>query len=159
LPLAAAAAVLVIFISMSIFSPNFFTAGSLSRLGRHWHHHRGRDADDGQRRGRAIRGLCRGAGGSERSGHDGHIRPAIDRGHLGRAVGGHLRWVMNGLLVTTVNMPPFVATLGMLAVARGVAHIPSEGQAIFGLPKSFGFLGQATLGVIPVSVLASSWWP
>jgi ribose/xylose/arabinose/galactoside ABC-type transport system permease subunit len=44
----------------------------------------------------------------------------------------------SGLLVALVKLPPFVATLGMMSVGRGLAYLVSSGQPIRGLPPPFG---------------------
>jgi ribose transport system permease protein len=44
----------------------------------------------------------------------------------------------SGLLVAFVKLPPFVATLGMMSVGRGLAYLVSSGQPIRGLPSPFG---------------------
>jgi ribose transport system permease protein len=47
----------------------------------------------------------------------------------------------NGLCITRLNLPPFVATLGMLSVARGFTLLWTGGFPITGLGESFGFIG------------------
>ncbi len=63
---------------------------------------------------------------------------------------------MNGVLVVKGRLPPFVATLAMLAIARGLTLFYTQGRPISGLPESFIFLGSGRLlGVgVPVYVLA-----
>lgn len=60
--------------------------------------------------------------------------------------------LVNGALVATTAIPPFVVTLGMLAVARGLALGITQGQSISGLPPSFLILGQGSLAGIPIPV-------
>lgn len=75
---------------------------------------------------------------------------------LGVAIGA-----VNGLLVTRLNVAPFIATLGTLYVARGAALLVSdgatfpnlEGDPAFGT-TGFGFLGAGTLLGLPVSIWA-----
>ena len=40
--------------------------------------------------------------------------------------------VVNGLLITVGRLPPFIATLGMMSVARGVALMITDGRPISG---------------------------
>ena len=47
----------------------------------------------------------------------------------------------NGLMVTRFKIPPFVATLAMLTIARGLTELWTGGAAITGLGKTFGLLG------------------
>ncbi|MEK6571227.1 MAG: ABC transporter permease [Bacteroidota bacterium] len=58
----------------------------------------------------------------------------------------------SGLLVTKAKLPPFIATLGMLSVARGVAYAITGGETIRNLPKNFLFIGQGELVGVPIPV-------
>lgn len=60
---------------------------------------------------------------------------------------------VNGLLIVKGGMPPFVATLAMLAVARGLTLVYTDGRPIAGLPPSFVWLGDGQVLGIPVPVL------
>jgi ribose transport system permease protein len=67
---------------------------------------------------------------------------------LGMAMGiavGALCGAINGLLVTRMKLPPFIATLGMMLVARGVALQITGARAISGLGDAFGELGNGSL--------------
>jgi ribose transport system permease protein len=67
---------------------------------------------------------------------------------LGMAIGvavGALCGAINGLLVTRMKLPPFIATLGMMLVARGVALQITGARAISGLGDAFGELGNGSL--------------
>lgn len=60
----------------------------------------------------------------------------------------------NGLLVTLFDAPPFIITLGMMLIARGLAYILAESQSIFQLPESFTALGRGTIcGGVPNAVV------
>ncbi len=61
--------------------------------------------------------------------------------------------VISGLVITKGRVPPFVATLGMMTVARGLALTYSQGRPITGLPDSFRFIGTGSLGPIPMPIL------
>ena len=50
----------------------------------------------------------------------------------------------NGLLITRLKLPPFIATLGMMMVVRGIALTMSNANA-WPAPESFGALGNDTL--------------
>ena len=71
---------------------------------------------------------------------------------FGVAVGG-LCGLINGALVTKVNFPPFIATLGMMSAARGVAYGITNGYPIYGLSKSFKTMGQDSFLGIPIPIL------
>ena len=61
---------------------------------------------------------------------------------------------LNGLFITRLRVPPFIATLGMLGMARGLALILSRGIPIFGLSKEYLWIGQGKLFVVvPVPTL------
>jgi erythritol transport system permease protein len=67
--------------------------------------------------------------------------------------------VINGLLITKLNVAPFIATLGTLYVARGAALLYSDGQTLpnlMGKPElgneGFGFLGAGYILGLPTSV-------
>ena len=62
----------------------------------------------------------------------------------GIGVGG-LCGLVNGLCVTRLRLPPFIATLGMMLIARGIALQITGARAISGLGPSFGELGNGTL--------------
>lgn len=50
----------------------------------------------------------------------------------------------SGLVITRFRVPPFIATLGMMQVASGLAYILSQGKPIYRLPGSFVTLGRGT---------------
>jgi ribose transport system permease protein len=67
---------------------------------------------------------------------------------------GALLGLSNGLLLTKLRLPhPFIPTLGMMNVARGLAFVISGGFPISELPEGFRFLGSGTIAYIPVPVL------
>lgn len=62
--------------------------------------------------------------------------------------------LFTGLMVTVFKIPPFVVTLAMMLVARGVALICAEGQSIYQVPESFIWLGRGRdLAGIPNAVV------
>ncbi len=62
---------------------------------------------------------------------------------------------VNGFLVARVRVPPFIATLGMLTTASGLAYVVGGGAPINGLPQEFGAIANTSvLGLqIPVLVM------
>jgi ribose transport system permease protein len=61
---------------------------------------------------------------------------------------------INGLLLTKLHLPhPFIPTLGMMNVARGLALVISGGFAISELPPTFRFWGAGEVGFVPVPIL------
>jgi ribose transport system permease protein len=69
----------------------------------------------------------------------------------GLAVGGAAGWV-NGFAITRFSLPPFVATLGMLSIARGLTMLWTGGFPITGLGDSFGRLGTGAFLGMPLPV-------
>lgn len=61
--------------------------------------------------------------------------------------------VVNGALVTYGKLPPFIATLGMMSVARGAALVLSDGRPISGFSESFRSIATGRLFGIPFAVL------
>ncbi|HET6864398.1 MAG TPA: ABC transporter permease, partial [Solirubrobacteraceae bacterium] len=61
--------------------------------------------------------------------------------------------LVNGLLVTQMGLPPFIATLGMLGVARGLTFIVGGENAVYGLPSSFRTFGEGQIGPFPLPLL------
>ncbi|WRS30783.1 ABC transporter permease [Actinomycetaceae bacterium MB13-C1-2] len=53
---------------------------------------------------------------------------------------------LNAFMVTRMNLPPFIATLGTMSIAQGMALIITGGQPVFGLPKSFSGFGPSGVG-------------
>jgi ribose transport system permease protein len=70
-------------------------------------------------------------------------------------VGGALG-LLNGLLVSVLRIPPFIATLGMMTFARGLALVYSAGQPITGLGDGFRFIGTGFLGPLPMPVVIAA---
>jgi ribose transport system permease protein len=56
---------------------------------------------------------------------------------LGGTLVGASCGLVNGLLVSVAGLNPFIATLGMLSVARGIVYIVTDAQSVFNLPDSF----------------------
>lgn len=75
---------------------------------------------------------------------------------LGAILGGLiLGWLLgwfNGFTITKFNVPPFVATLAMLTIARGFTMLYTKGHPISNLGKSFAFIGSGSWSGIPVPV-------
>lgn len=63
---------------------------------------------------------------------------------------------LNGLVVTKGRVAPFIATLGMMTAARGIAFIASGGRPVSRLSTAFTHIGSGSfLGIpIPVWILA-----
>jgi ribose/xylose/arabinose/galactoside ABC-type transport system permease subunit len=66
---------------------------------------------------------------------------------------GGICGLVNGLCIAKLNVPPFIATLAMMNVARGFAYVLTDAKPIFGLPSSFNWVGLGKAGPIPVTVI------
>ena len=60
---------------------------------------------------------------------------------------------VNGSLIAVFRIPPFIATLGMLTIARGLAYIYSNGRPVSTLTPEFLFIGGGALLGIPFPII------
>ena len=72
---------------------------------------------------------------------------------LGVAAGAACGLVNGALITSRIRMPPFIATLAMMSVARGLALVVTSGRPIFNLPDSFRFLGGSYVAGIPLPII------
>jgi len=70
----------------------------------------------------------------------------------GLAIGTGLG-AFNGIVSTKLKIPSFIATLAMMAIARGGTLVYTGGRPVTGLPSSFGFLGRGYIGNIPFPII------
>ena len=66
-------------------------------------------------------------------------------------IGGALGF-FNGLMVSRFKVPPFVATLAMLTIARGATMLYTNGYPITGIGNEFTYLGTGWFLGIPMPV-------
>ncbi len=59
---------------------------------------------------------------------------------------------LSGLLVVKGNIPPFVATLAMMAIGRGLTLVYTQGRPIAGLAENFTWWGTGEFLGIPIPV-------
>ena len=75
---------------------------------------------------------------------------SIVMGILAGAVCG----IANGILITSrIKMPPFISTLAMMSIARGIALVITSGRPIFNLPDSFSVIGGSSILGVPVPII------
>lgn len=60
---------------------------------------------------------------------------------------------INGLTITIGRVAPFIVTLGMMTIARGLALVFSNGRPVTNLSPSFNFIGGGDILHIPVPIL------
>ena len=65
---------------------------------------------------------------------------------------GIVAGVINGLLIAYTRIPPFIATLGMMVTARGLAKWWSKGQPISFPTDSYAAIGK---GMMPVAIFVA----
>lgn len=77
---------------------------------------------------------------------------------------GGICGLVSGFGITVTKLPPFIATLAMLSIARGLANVITDGQQIVSYPdwftglsteRYFGFLTATTL--VLVLLLVAGW--
>ncbi len=61
--------------------------------------------------------------------------------------------VFNGVMVAWFRVPPFVTTLAMLTICRGLAFVLTGGRAVGNLPAGFGLFGREHVLGVPVPVI------
>ena len=62
--------------------------------------------------------------------------------------------MLNGFAVATLGIPAFIVTLGAMGIYRGVSLLISGGNAIVGLPISFGHISETDVfGFLPMPLL------
>ncbi|MBI5388689.1 MAG: ABC transporter permease [Verrucomicrobia bacterium] len=66
---------------------------------------------------------------------------------------GTLCGAANGLVITLGRVAPFIVTLGMMTVARGLALVISGGRPVSNLSRPFGWIGGGDVLGIPIPVL------
>jgi len=68
---------------------------------------------------------------------------------------GAILGFLNGTIIHFGNVPPFIATLGMMGIARGGALIITRGYPTIGLPEDFQWIGAGDLFGIPFPLILS----
>jgi len=67
-------------------------------------------------------------------------------------VAGTLAGTLNGLVITLLRLPAFLATYAMLWILQGIAFHYMGGQEIYGFPPAFRALGTGFIAGVPVPV-------
>jgi ribose/xylose/arabinose/galactoside ABC-type transport system permease subunit len=69
---------------------------------------------------------------------------------------GSAAGLVNGLLITRGKLPPFIATLGMMSVARGITLFWTDGRPVSGFDAAFRSLATGRVLMIPAPVLIAA---
>ncbi len=72
---------------------------------------------------------------------------------LGSLAVGMLAGILSGFLIARFSIPPFIVTLAMMTICRGIVFIITGGFTEGELPASFGWLGRGHLWILPIPVL------
>lgn len=66
---------------------------------------------------------------------------------------GAIMGSINGMLITKMNLQPFIATLGTMSVFRGLAYVVTGGWPVLGIPDNYRkMLGARIIGDVPISI-------
>ncbi len=69
----------------------------------------------------------------------------------GAMLAGAAWGLINSLIITLLQVSPFIATLGTMGAARGLTLVVTNGMPVVNLPDSFGRLGDGNvLRVVPI---------
>ena len=72
--------------------------------------------------------------------------------------------LMNGVLISFLDLPPFIATLGMMSIVRGAAYTVTAGQPIYTFPSGFTGVSGRVAGIplwstlIMLAVILLGWY-
>ncbi len=66
---------------------------------------------------------------------------------------GALSGLIAGVCITRFRITPFIATLALMTVGRGLAFIITEGRPVWDLPESFGTLGGGRWAGVPLPTI------
>ncbi|MGC8878098.1 MAG: ABC transporter permease [Anaerolineae bacterium] len=73
---------------------------------------------------------------------------------IGTLVAGLMVGIINGMLISKLRVPAFVATLGMMSVARGIALLITDGQSLLIVGYTdYAWLNNGRILGIPVPLL------
>ncbi len=61
--------------------------------------------------------------------------------------------LVNGALITFLNVPPFIVTLGSLTALRGVAFLVAKGTTVINRDINFAWIGNTYVGPFPWLVI------
>jgi ribose transport system permease protein len=83
-----------------------------------------------------------------------HTSPVV--AIVGGILVGVMAGLVNGLLIVTTKITPFIITLGTMGIYSGLALIITGGQAIYGIPSSFqhALAGKAFGFPVPILLFA-----
>lgn len=60
---------------------------------------------------------------------------------------------LSGFSVVVLNMPPFIATLSMLYITKGLAFFIYKAKTVYDLPKAWSIFGEGKLFGFPIAII------
>ena len=72
---------------------------------------------------------------------------------FGGLLAGLVFGLLNGFIITKSKIAPFIVTLGIMTIGRGLALILSKGRPISNLSDSFNFIGGGNIFGIPFPII------
>ena len=72
---------------------------------------------------------------------------------LGGLATGTFIGFLNGSIIASTGMPPFIVTLAAMQIARGLAYVYTGGMPIRTLNEGYNFIGTGYLGPIPLPII------
>ena len=72
---------------------------------------------------------------------------------FGGLLAGLVFGLLNGLIITKSKIAPFIVTLGIMTIGRGLALILSKGRPISNLSDAFNFIGGGDIFGIPFPII------
>lgn len=66
---------------------------------------------------------------------------------------GILIGAVSGFFISKIELQPFIVTLAMMTIFRGMTMVVSQGNPVSQLGETFSFIGVKYLGPIPINVL------
>ncbi len=61
--------------------------------------------------------------------------------------------IFHGFSITKMRMAPFIVTLAVMAMARGLTMVVSDGKTLFAFPETFNYFGSGKIGPVSVTIL------
>jgi ribose transport system permease protein len=68
---------------------------------------------------------------------------------------GLVAGAVNGMLITLLRLPPFIATLGTMSVYQGFAYVVANGAPVYNVPVGFVLMLNSYIGGVPIVVLVT----
>lgn len=147
---------IVLFVAMSIFAPNFLSGGNIANVLRQI----------------SINGICAIGmtfvmltGGIDLSvgsiiGVSGVLTAMMMLNGVHPILASLISLVLctvigmlTGLLISHIEIPPMVATMGTMTSLRGAAYLITGGTPVFGFTEGYAVIGQGYVGVVPIPVI------